>query len=82
MQLPLAGALVTQLEDATVVGGVIDTLVSQSIALAGVIKRDAVGLSHVTAQGLINEAKRSARRIQHVALHGRQHFTPDTDTLR
>ena len=62
MQLPLAGALVTQLEDAIVVGGVIDTLVSQSIALAGVIERDAKGLSHVTAQGMINEAKRSARR--------------------
>lgn len=62
MQLPLAGALVTQLEDATIVGGVIDTLVNQGIALAGVIERDADGLSHPSAQEMINEAKRSARR--------------------
>lgn len=62
MQLPLAGALVTQLEDATSVGGIIDTLVNQGIALAGLIERDTDGLSHPSAQEMINEAKRSARR--------------------
>jgi len=61
-QLPLAGALVTQLEDATVAGGVIDTLVTQQLTLAGVVDRNSDSLGYLSPQAMINEAKRSARR--------------------
>lgn len=61
-QLPVAGALLTQLEEATSLGAVLGVLVGRELPVAGVANADEIEISQITAEGLINQSKRLARR--------------------
>lgn len=61
-QLPVAGAVLTQLEEATSLGAVIGTLVSRELPVAGIVDADNTEMVQITAEGLINQSKRLARR--------------------
>ena len=61
-QLPLAGSVLTQLAEATSIGPVLGILASREIPVAGVADRANNELLRITAEGLINESKRLARR--------------------
>lgn len=61
-QLPIAGAVLTGLEDATSLGAVLGLLARRELPVAGVADPSNQGLLSITSEGLINESKRLARR--------------------
>jgi flagellar biosynthesis protein FlhF len=61
-QLPIAGAVLTGLEDATSLGAVLGLLAARELPVAGVADPSNQGLLSITSEGLINESKRLARR--------------------
>ena len=61
-QLPIAGAVLTGLEDATSLGAVLGLLARREVPVAGVADSLNQGLLSITSEGLINESKRLARR--------------------
>ena len=61
-QLPVVGAVLTGLEEATSLGAVIGTLASCELPVAGVADASNETLMQITAEGLINQSKRLARR--------------------
>ena len=61
-QLPVAGAVLTQLEEATSLGAVLGILVAHELPVAGVADADNTEIAQITAEGLINQSKRLARR--------------------
>ena len=61
-QLPIAGAVLTGLEDATSLGAVLGLLARRDLPVAGVADPSNLGLVSITSEGLINESKRLARR--------------------
>ena len=61
-QLPIAGAVLAGLEDATSLGSVLGLLARRELPVAGVADPSNQGLVSITAEGLINESKRLARR--------------------
>lgn len=61
-QLPIAGAVLTGLEDATSLGAVVGLLARRELPVAGVADPSNQGLCSITPEGLINESKRLARR--------------------
>ena len=60
--LPIAGAVLTGLEDATSLGAVVGLLARRELPVAGVADPSNQGLCSITPEGLINESKRLARR--------------------
>ena len=62
-QLPVAGAVLTQFEEATSLGAVLGILVAHELPVAGVTDADNTEIAQITAEGLINQSKRMARRI-------------------
>ena len=61
-QLPVAGAVLTQLEEATSLGAVLGILVGRELPVAGVADVENAEIAQITAEGLINQSKRLARR--------------------
>ena len=61
-QLPVAGAVLTQLEEATSLGAVLGILVGRELPVAGIADADNTEIAQITAEGLINQSKRLARR--------------------
>lgn len=61
-QLPVAGAVLTQLEEATSLGAVLGILVGRELPVVGVADVENAEIAHITAEGLINQSKRLARR--------------------
>jgi flagellar biosynthesis protein FlhF len=61
-QLPIAGTVLTGLEDATSLGAVVGLLARRELPVAGVADPSNQGLCSITPEGLINESKRLARR--------------------
>lgn len=61
-QLPVAGAVLTQLEEATSLGAVLGVLVGRELPVAGIADADNTEIAQITAEGLINQSKRLARR--------------------
>ena len=61
-QLPVAGAVLTQLEEATSLGAVFGILVGRELPVAGVAEVENSEIAQITAEGLINQSKRLARR--------------------
>ena len=61
-QLPVAGAVLTQLEEATSLGAVLGILVGRELPVAGVADVENTEIAQITAEGLINQSKRLARR--------------------
>ena len=61
-QLPVAGAVLTQLKEATSLGGVLGILVDRELPIAGIADADNTEISQITAEGLITQSKRLARR--------------------
>jgi flagellar biosynthesis protein FlhF len=61
-QLPLVGAVLTGLEEATSLGAVLGILADRELPVAGVADRTHQSLLQITAEGLISESKRLARR--------------------
>ena len=61
-QLPIAGAVLTQLEEATSLGAVLGILVGRELPVAGIADADNTEIAQITAEGLINQSKRLARR--------------------
>jgi len=61
-QLPLVGAVLTGLEEATSLGAVLGILADRELPVAGVADRAHQSLLQITAEGLISESKRLARR--------------------
>ena len=61
-QLSVAGAVLTQLEEATSLGAVLGVLVGRELPVAGVVDADNTEIVQITAEGLINQSKRLARR--------------------
>ena len=61
-QLPVAGAVLTQLEEATSLGAVLGILVGCELPVAGVADVENAEIAQITAEGLINQSKRLARR--------------------
>ena len=61
-QLPVAGAVLTQLEEATSLGAVLGVLVGRELPVAGIADVDNTEIAQITAEGLINQSKRLARR--------------------
>lgn len=61
-QLPVAGALITGLEEATSLGSILGVLVGHELPVAGISDVSNAEIARITAEGLINESKRLARR--------------------
>ena len=61
-QLPVVGAVLSGLEEATSLGAVLGILASRELPVAGVADASNEALIRITAEGLINESKRLARR--------------------
>lgn len=61
-QLPVAGAVLTQLEEATSLGAVLGILVGRELPVAGLADVENAEIAQITAEGLINQSKRLARR--------------------
>ena len=61
-QLPVAGAVLAQLEEATSLGAVLGILVGRDLPVAGVADVENTEIAKITAEGLINQSKRLARR--------------------
>jgi flagellar biosynthesis protein FlhF len=61
-QLPVVGAILSGLEEATSLGAVLGILAGRELPIAGVADATNQGLLQITAEGLINESKRLARR--------------------
>lgn len=59
--LPLAGAVITKLDEATQGGGVVDALALQHLAIAGLYNPDGERIGELTAAELLAECKRLAR---------------------
>ena len=61
-QLPVVGAVLSGLEEATSLGAVLGLLAGRELPVAGVADASNETLIRITAEGLINESKRLARR--------------------
>lgn len=61
-QLRVAGVVLTHLEEATSLGAVLGVLSGHELPVAGVVDPTNNAIAQITAEGLINESKRLARR--------------------
>ncbi len=61
-QLSVAGAVLTQLEEATSLGAVLGIIVGRELPVAGAADAQNSEIAQITAEGLINQSKRLARR--------------------
>lgn len=59
--LPIAAAVLSKLDEAVSLGGIVDVTAGQALPIAGAVLNEATGLAQVSAQSLLTEAKKLTR---------------------